>query len=1653
MKDYPLKIAVALSAPISLFATLAVDYSNVDPSGLSSVSSVHSITTGAVSISSLNAPDTSGSFNSPQATGTFFIQMRAIGNQTGVSTADPRGWDFFAGAGSAFDGGGDWGVVSTEDSGGNMSPPESILFEFDLSSLSLGAGETLLLVDMTTKDKNGNLELWQQNGPDSGELIADNLPGEQGNQVVKTLNVELEDGDALALVSIGSGQKGFIAMTLGIGGPASLTAEAGNAQVELEWAADTSGALDFYTIYRSTETPVTTADTIIGTSLTNSFSDTTALNDTTYYYAVHATSTGGQSSPLSFEVSATPEVPHIPIEIYVATTGNDTTGDGSIGNPYQTIQKAADLADVGDTVIIREGIYRERITPRRGGEDGVYITYTAYPGEEVRVRGSDVWEPTWLQSAGGAHYAIPDPDLFIDDNYVAGFYKNPFEQLIYDYPSGFLDYTCGMVFVDGVFFEEVTSLSAVEGEEGTWYFDNPTGQLYINLPTNDPSAHEVEITTRRRLLAPKVKGLRYIQVKDMIFEHCGNMPMPWRNQAYYDLVGGGRYYWAAVCSRSGGDWIFDRLIIQYTKSYGIALTRDATDHNTELETGTTGEIVAKNNILRNSILRYNGVTGVFLGGGKDASGDADPTPYGYSKIYNCEFYENDLTPGDYGNDAHIKILQSAENHVYDNYFADTRDVAVWVDWNCVGTTVRRNFVVNCDQGVYVEMNMIGNDEIVVENNIIINSRLQGIELNSCENVKVSNNLILGGEDRGIYILSEPDRAPGNVSLNKTIISHNIIQDFPNGTFFSEDYTQDNFPQNLTMIESIENNIWDADDASLIAEFQTYGLSNTDKAESLSYSYDASSRTLTLDLQNTLVASDSPVWSFLDQVDYLHESVSISMIPGPFRELGINEEKIQIWRDLVFPIVSHERHVSTDSNDDATWSSFTTISNLSDADYANGTQGNGVMITTIGDLDASSGGVSNLNDGAGTSTWSDSSTAVFWDPLSSVGRFQIDLNGEVRVTRVNTFTWYEGPGQNQFFDLYYSDAENAPAADALIADSDLEAQGWLRVGSAATDYDTTVAGQVAVSVLIPNSVLARHLLLVDRRVSSQSRWAEIDVVTSFDTPKILNERVLTATETTGADWAGFSTVPNLSVSDFGDAASTNGVSVTAIGSLKTSGATVEALLDGAGQPNWDDPATSVFWDDEGTTNRFLIDLNGLQEIEAFNSYAWHRKARQNQDYVLYASVDVIAPASDGPDSELESEGWVKLGEIKTDYDTPGDNSGAAQVGVSFQWENAISIRHLLVSDNREGGNQTFWAEFDVVKKEQPVFVNPILHLDGTLLASVSGNPVSSWADQSGNDNDATPAVGSVLYPSTTRSSSGLRGLDFGTTGNSLELFTADESEAWLNQQESGNGFCVLIALTLDEIISNQNDFFGNSGTTGSGFGIRIDSCGTLKSYLSGVTVSQDQTMVAGDTIVVGVNYNRAENRFELWDSKNRATTTANRTPVDFSKNASVTLGRITNSSRYLSGMIGEVKVFDTALTPVTFEAECSALADKWVENGVDEWWNELGMNIGLETEDFDQDGESNLLEYALGGDPMDPTSREMMTADYSNGNLSLKHLQHKLDSDLQYQLFVSDDLSENSWIPTAMTPSQMIDAADNYQEVTYEFEVESDQMFIKLKVSR
>lgn len=82
-----------------------------------------------------------------------------------------------------------------------------------------------------------------------------------------------------------------------------------------------------------------------------------------------------------------------PSAYYVAKTGNDTTGDGSVGSPWLTIQKGLDTLTSGEHLYVKAGTYTESRLQNEStglhagisGTSGNHTIYEAYPGDLVII--------------------------------------------------------------------------------------------------------------------------------------------------------------------------------------------------------------------------------------------------------------------------------------------------------------------------------------------------------------------------------------------------------------------------------------------------------------------------------------------------------------------------------------------------------------------------------------------------------------------------------------------------------------------------------------------------------------------------------------------------------------------------------------------------------------------------------------------------------------------------------------------------------------------------------------------------------------------------------------------------------------------------------------------------------------------------------------------------------------------------------------------------------------------------------------------------------------------------------------------------------------------------------------------------------------------
>ncbi|MEM9400482.1 MAG: sulfatase-like hydrolase/transferase [Verrucomicrobiota bacterium] len=217
-------------------------------------------------------------------------------------------------------------------------------------------------------------------------------------------------------------------------------------------------------------------------------------------------------------------------------------------------------------------------------------------------------------------------------------------------------------------------------------------------------------------------------------------------------------------------------------------------------------------------------------------------------------------------------------------------------------------------------------------------------------------------------------------------------------------------------------------------------------------------------------------------------------------------------------------------------------------------------------------------------------------------------------------------------------------------------------------------------------------------------------------------------------------------------------------------------------------------------------------------------------------------------------------------------------------------------------------------------------------TLSPGPVLDWSDQNGSGHNATSQIGTVSYPSNIKSSSGAYGVDFGADRSSLELFSASESDSWLDLSSSDTGFCILISATVRDILPDVfNDLFGNSSDGATGLQMGWTHQGQIQASLKGISMakSTDHSLQPGDSIVLALNYNALTETLELWDSLTKTSTRQSVPKTDFSTGNPVTLGSIDNPAQFIDGAVGEVKIYKRALDSDEFSIARNGMTSRWL----------------------------------------------------------------------------------------------------------------------------
>ncbi len=419
--------------------------------------------------------------------------------------------------------------------------------------------------------------------------------------------------------------------------------------------------------------------------------------------------------------------------LHVALTGSDTAA-GSESEPLRTINRAADLAHPGDTVVVHEGTYREWVDPRRGGlSDLRRITYRAAEGERVVISGAEQvtdWQPdggdVWTASVPNELFGDWNPfALEVDGDWIA--YDSP------DTPKPHL----GEVYLDGRSGFEVHSRAEVDAPvRRTEVLDRWTGlaqpiedpdttglvwfaevgadttTVWANFQGADPRRSLVEINVRRSVFYPTRHHVDHITVRG--FE-LAQAACPWTPPTADQpgLIGPN---WAK-------GWVIEDNLIHDAKCSAISLGKEgSTGHNHATERGDKPgyqyqleavfaarqigwdrEHIGSHVVRRNTIVDcgQNAVVG-HLGCVFSTIEDNEIARIGTKR----EFYGYEI--------AGIKLHAAIDVTIRGNHIHDC-SLGTWLDWQTQGTRVSRNVYHHNVRDLFVE---VSHGPYLVEHNLL-----------------------------------------------------------------------------------------------------------------------------------------------------------------------------------------------------------------------------------------------------------------------------------------------------------------------------------------------------------------------------------------------------------------------------------------------------------------------------------------------------------------------------------------------------------------------------------------------------------------------------------------------------------------------------------------------------------------------------------------------------------------------------------------------------------------------------------------------------------------------------------------------------------------------------------------------------------------------
>ena len=493
-------------------------------------------------------------------------------------------------------------------------------------------------------------------------------------------------------------------------------------------------------------------------------------------------------------------------EIYVSIKDGDDNGNGTKEKPYKTIDRARQDASAGDTIVLKEGVYNnkivfweahgaENIPYKIKGEDGANVVISSYEG--ITSKWEHYKENIYRTNIGKkddvSHALIFDNGKY--DNLVEARWPNAPADDVLNMERGIMDdgsdhygivddslpdgdWTGATAYIwTGKVYEQYLSYARViteynagknlkfdyVGEESDTYTPQKGDWYYL---TNSLEGLDVQ----KEYFYDKETGYFYIIMPDNEAPDSGEIQIQSRDNAIelwnsdyiafenLNIIGGG------VVVHDSNNCTFDNVNVYYSDFF-----RTNDGYNTHVNAYNSTRLCGDNNTWKNSEIAYTMSSGILIngdgntvinckihdvniGGGYNAAisieGDCDNTTISHNELYKSgRFLIYFINTGNFGDGYDNTVIEY--NDCYEAMYL-TRDGGVIYGYHRdgKGVTIKNNWVHDSMKpscGIYLD--------------------------NECYNFTVRNNVVWNISETGIVI--------NNSSLNN-IIYRNTVFDCKEG---------------------------------------------------------------------------------------------------------------------------------------------------------------------------------------------------------------------------------------------------------------------------------------------------------------------------------------------------------------------------------------------------------------------------------------------------------------------------------------------------------------------------------------------------------------------------------------------------------------------------------------------------------------------------------------------------------------------------------------------------------------------------------------------------------------------------------------------------------------------------------------------------------